>query len=160
MTKQEPMFAAIPPPLPESIVLHTIALKGQRFSGHLLDFIFAYLFALPFGYILGIILALFHSAELLHQINHIVLSSVILFLYYFTQEALFGKTVGKRIIGTQALNVDGSTLTVKRAFYRTLCRFIPFDALSFLIDGDSPRGWHDTLSKTVVISVKDDRKSC
>jgi len=33
---------------------------------------------------------------------------------------------------------------------RTLCRLIPFDALSFLFN-DSV-GWHDTLSKTRIVN--------
>ncbi|MCY1461177.1 hypothetical protein D9M71_788050 [compost metagenome] len=36
---------------------------------------------------------------------------------------------------------------------RTLCRLIPFDALSFL--GKSERIWHDSISKTFVVEKKD-----
>lgn len=155
MNEPENALEITPPPLPAGIVLpQNLASKGQRFKGHLLDFIFVYLFALLFGFILGIVLAIFHSIQLLHQINHLLLGVLILILYYFPQEALSGRTLGKRIIGTQVLNIDGSSLSMKQAFGRTLCRFIPFDALSFLFDGEKPRGWHDTLSKTIVISNK------
>ncbi len=155
MNEQKTEFNITTPLPPENAFLpHTLALTGQRFKTHLLDFIFT----LIFGLVLGIILTLLHSTELLHEINNNVLGIVILFLYYFPQEALFGKTLGKRIIGTQVLNADGSTLSAKRALYRTLCRLIPFDALSFL-DGDRPRGWHDTISKTIVISIKESNSS-
>ena len=33
-----------------------------------------------------------------------------------------------------------------------MARLIPFDQLSFL--GTIPKGWHDTLSKTVVVDLK------
>jgi len=32
---------------------------------------------------------------------------------------------------------------------RTLCRYIPFEPFSFL--GNKPIGWHDSLSKTLVV---------
>ena len=35
---------------------------------------------------------------------------------------------------------------------RTLCRIIPFEAFSFL--GTPPKGWHDVIPKTMVVSVK------
>lgn len=62
-------------------------------------------------------------------------------------EALTGKTVLKFITKTHVVNMDGSKPTFKTIMLRNLCRFIPFNALSFL----GNRGWHDSVSKTQVV---------
>jgi hypothetical protein len=79
---------------------------------------------------------------------------IISFLYYLPQEAFSGRTLGKMITGTRAVNEDGTKLTFGRALGRTLCRYIPFEAFSFLGGNGRPRGWHDRISRTKVISIK------
>jgi uncharacterized RDD family membrane protein YckC len=69
---------------------------------------------------------------------------------YFTH----GKTLGKLFTRTRAVNDDGTRLTPKTAFLRSICRIIPFEAFSAL--GSPCYPWHDKLSKTYVI---DDRTS-
>ncbi|HYG39543.1 MAG TPA: RDD family protein [Cytophagales bacterium] len=87
---------------------------------------------------------------------YLVLFSVYL-PYYIFLEYLKGKTVGKMITGTQVLDEDGYKASFGRIVLRTVCRFIPFEAVSFLF-GDAV-GWHDLLSKTrvVVPHVNDDQ---
>lgn len=72
------------------------------------------------------------------------------FIYYPVTEILFGSTPGKfltesRVVNSKAKNPDSSTI-----FLRTLCRNIPFNAVSFLWK----RGWHDSISETYVIKEK------
>ena len=47
---------------------------------------------------------------------------------------------------------DGTKPTTSDIVIRSLCRFIPFEAFSFL--GDEGRGWHDSLSDTYVVDVE------
>jgi uncharacterized RDD family membrane protein YckC len=70
-------------------------------------------------------------------------------IYYFIFEGLFGRTLGKIITGSVVINEYGLKPGFGAIFKRTLCRLIPFDALSFL--GESGRMWHDSLSDTYVV---------
>jgi uncharacterized RDD family membrane protein YckC len=67
-------------------------------------------------------------------------------------ESLTGKSIGKYVTNTKVMMADGSKPEPYSIFIRSLSRLIPFDQLSFL--GTIPRGWHDTLSKTVVVDLK------
>ncbi|MDR6841685.1 RDD family protein [Pseudoxanthomonas sacheonensis] len=74
-------------------------------------------------------------------------------IYYTAMEGLFGLTIGKLITGTRVVDAEGRRLTFKRALLRSLCRLIPFDALSLLIsDDDVRRAWHDSITRTYVVS--------
>ena len=84
------------------------------------------------------------------------ISIVVMFLYYFLMEGLLGKTVGKLILGLRVVDIDGNKPTLGAIALRTACRFIPFEAFSFLFES----GWkhhtlrgnvHDKLSKTYVV---------
>ncbi len=50
-------------------------------------------------------------------------------VYTLLEGAAKGKTLGKLITGTRALKIDGSNLTWKDAFLRSLCRIVPFEAI-------------------------------
>jgi len=68
--------------------------------------------------------------------------------YYALLETKYQKTVAKFITKTKVVNYDGSKPTSSDILRRTLCRIIPFDAISFLF---SANGFHDRLSNTKVI---------
>ena len=70
--------------------------------------------------------------------------SIVLFIYYFGCEAVFARTLGKALNGSYVVFERGRVLS---ALWRTLSRFIPLEAFSFI--GRS-EGWHDTLSSTTV----------
>ncbi|NMB82308.1 MAG: tetratricopeptide repeat protein [Ignavibacteria bacterium] len=76
------------------------------------------------------------------------------FFYYFVSEALTGRTIGKFITGTKVLCKDGTPLTIRKAFVRTLIRFVPFDPFTFWNSSSEPIGWHDSIPGTIVVSVK------
>jgi len=73
-------------------------------------------------------------------------------LYYIPLEAAFGRTLGKLITGTKVVNEAGGTPTFGQIVGRTLCRFIPFEAFSFL--SQEARGWHDSIPKTYVVKTR------
>lgn len=72
------------------------------------------------------------------------------FVFYVAFETMTGKTPSKYLTKTRVVMEDGSKPEFGQIAIRSLCRFIPFDAFSFL--GSIPKGWHDTISKTRVVN--------
>ena len=126
-----------------------LASTGQRFRTFLLDILFLNVFAVAVGFMsaaLGLL-------NVWLGISGFLLGAIVSLIYFVGQEAVSGRTIGKLITGTTAVNEDGTKLTFGRALGRTLCRFIPFEAFSFFGGNGGPRGWHDRIPKTKVISV-------
>jgi uncharacterized RDD family membrane protein YckC len=73
--------------------------------------------------------------------------------YMFLQETILkGKSIGKFVTGTKAVNEDGTTISTKAALLRSLSRFVPFEPFSGL--GSRCFPWHDRWTHTRVIDVK------
>ena len=64
--------------------------------------------------------------------------------------SIWSKTPAKFITKTKVITEYGEKPSFKTIFIRTLVRFVPFEAFSFL-SPERPRGWHDRWSKTIVI---------
>lgn len=132
---------------------------GTRFLNLLIDVIFFYGIIILIGAVFGIIfmstgedietsfLAREDAGSIFLQ--YIVSYSVYIGLYTLLEGAS-GKTLGKLITGTRALKTDGSNLTWKDAFMRSLCRIVPFEAFSAF--GGHP--WHDRWTDTIVVKER------
>lgn len=84
-----------------------------------------------------------------------ILYACIFLLYYPLFEIIFSATPGKMLTGTKVVGIDGNKAGFWRIILRSLCRLIPFEYLSFLFYGKYPtKGWHDRLSKTLVVPKK------
>lgn len=70
----------------------------------------------------------------------------------FIGELLFGRTLGKLVTGTKVVSTNSENLRYIQVFVRTLIRAFPIEMISFL--GKNPTGWHDSLSKTMVVDAK------
>jgi len=70
-------------------------------------------------------------------------------IYYTLFEAFTGKTIGKYFTKTKVINLQGDKPGWARILLRSVCRFVPFDQISFILNDHL--GWHDTLSKTLVV---------
>ncbi len=71
----------------------------------------------------------------------------------FVIEAAFqGKSLGKLITGTKAVNIYGEAPTFTQLLQRNFIRAVPFNALSALGSPCTP--WHDRWSNTYVIDEK------
>jgi uncharacterized RDD family membrane protein YckC len=82
------------------------------------------------------------------QLISSLLALIITILYYTIYEGVTkGRTFGKMVTGTIVIKEDGSPLTFKDALLRSLCRLIPFEALSAF----GYRPWHDRFTKTAVV---------
>lgn len=127
-----------------------IASTGQRFGNMILDTVFYFAFASVFGFTMGFI----GLGNILMEMNDTLLGLIIVLIYFIPQEAFSGRTLGKLITGTKTVNEDDTKLSFGKAIGRTLCRLIPFEAFSFLGGQGRPRGWHDRIPKTKVISTR------
>jgi uncharacterized RDD family membrane protein YckC len=151
-TNQQHLFAD-----PEYQIVQ--ASGGKRFANYLIDLIVFYLLAFMAGIVIGML-----SPDTINSIDeentefNIVtnLAFISIFvLYMFGTEAIFkGKTLGKLITGTRAVNEDGSNISTKTALLRGLSRVVPFEVFSAL--GSPSYPWHDKWTNTYVI---DERKS-
>jgi uncharacterized RDD family membrane protein YckC len=127
--------------------------SGKRFANYIIDLIAISVFYGVFLFFLAIIVATVSPSSVNALGENSLLNYVIafgtMFIYYGLSESLTGRTLGKLATGTRVVNNKGITPSVNEILLRTLCRFVPFDALSFF--GDS--GWHDDWSKTKVVSI-------
>ncbi len=130
--------------------------SGKRFANYLIDLIVFYIIALLFFTILaaaGITDKLFSNEDLGTNLLDRLLTSIVLGILWGATEALFkGKTLGKLITGTRAVNMDGTNISGQTAFLRGLSRIVPFEPFSAL--GNPPYPWHDKWTNTYVIDEK------
>lgn len=114
----------------------------RRLSNHLID-----------NVVIQIISGVFFASGVYSEsvLMSIVGSFIYLIGYYVICESVWGRTVGKLVTGTKVVDKDGNKPSLLRILGRSFARWIPFEALSFLTSG-FPIGWHDSLSKTYVVS--------
>lgn len=126
-----------------------IASKGTRFGNLFLDQLF---FGIPSSLLVNFLiygdLAGDPSSPEEAIINPLI--SWLLYVgYYIFMESVYGKTIGKMITGTKVIDENGGKPSLGQIVGRSFARLIPFEAFSFL--GEKGIGWHDSLSKTLVI---------
>ena len=121
---------------------------GTRFVNSLIDTLLLYVI----GFIIALIMFIFSGLSsgidlLVGTIGYLLLFGSF-FGYYIIMEIKYQKTIGKFITKTKVVNLNGDKPKSKDIIIRTLCRLIPFDALSFLF---AKNGFHDIISKTRVV---------
>lgn len=140
----------------EEQVTYTPATSGQRFANYLVDMVIFYV--IVFVLLLGLLFTASDPEYAADQAENNVgmqymVGLPLLFLYYFLMEFAFkGRTIGKFITGTKVIKISGEPITAGDAALRSVCRLVPFDAISFLAGGGS--GWHDKWSKTTVVKIQ------
>jgi len=132
------------------------ASQGKRFLNYLLDMIFIIVFVIIFSFILGIILAIVDPSIVSdfgesNVIFEYLVGFVMIMIYYTSFEAMTGRSIAKYITKTKVVTEIGEKPNFKMIVIRSLCRFIPLEAFSFLFNDGS--GWHDTISSTKVINI-------
>ena len=137
------------------------ASSGKRFANYIIDLVAFYALLFVSGIVIAILnpSAINSISEESTDLNlwENLLIIFIFVLYIFAIEAIFkGKTLGKLITGTRAVNEDGSNISIKAAFLRGLCRAVPFEAFSAL--GTPAYPWHDKWSKSYVIDEKESNR--
>ncbi len=132
--------------------------SGKRFANYLIDVISFYVFMYFFSYLLveisyDLALLIYGDGEGFNLAGQLI---ILLFygMYMGLIEAIFGgRSLGKLITGTIAVNMDGSRISGATALTRGLCRAVPFNALSAL--GTPCYPWHDRWTRTWVVEYKD-----
>ncbi|MFT4153466.1 RDD family protein [Parafilimonas sp.] len=129
------------------------ASAGKRFLNYLIDLIIFYLLC----FLLGMLFAqqIYEmravSSEPAFTLKLELIALLVLILYYCVCEIVFkGRTIGKFITGTKAVNEDGTLIDANTALLRTLSRIVPFEPFSAF----SGRPWHDKWTHTYVIDIK------
>lgn len=126
----------------------------KRLGNYLIDIIAFYILLILFGIFLGLFFPSFF-ADINFDDPGIALwdrlATLIFYgLYMGVIETIFkGRSFGKFITGTRAVNLDGSTITGKTAFLRGLSRAVPFAVFSALGSPSNP--WHDKWTNTMVV---------
>ena len=140
-----------------TITEDVLASKGKRFVNHLIDLVPQYTvtYGLTYGFFyLGEFTGNYALNDFWNELPLLMdyaINYLLLILYYFIFESTTGRTLGKYATNTKVIMTNGEEPTTKALFIRTMCRLIPFDALSFL--GTNGKGWHDSISKTYVVDV-------
>jgi uncharacterized RDD family membrane protein YckC len=126
---------------------------NKRFVNYLIDIIVFYIILIFLGFVIELA---FPGAIHYDDVDPILDRIVSLILYaivMFAIEAAFqGKSVGKLITGTKAVNVNGETPSFLQLIARNFIRAVPFNALSAFGRPCAP--WHDKWSNTYVIDEK------
>lgn len=135
---------------------------GKRFANYIIDVIVFYALLIGSGFIIGWLNptafdSIPEDDSLGYSLLDRLLGLVLYGLYMFAVEALFkGKSLGKLITGTRAVNEDGSNISAKTALLRGLSRAVPFNAFSAL--GTPAYPWHDKWTNSYVIDERESNR--
>ncbi|HTI91139.1 MAG TPA: RDD family protein [Puia sp.] len=125
------------------------ASAGKRFANYLIDLVVFYIF------IIILYASLVRADVLSLDINPIVDRLLTLICYGFFMgiyEGIFrGRTLGKLITSTKAVNEDGTRISFSTALVRGLSRAVPFETFSAF--GDPSHPWHDKWTRTYVVDL-------
>ena len=127
--------------------------RWRRFGTLILD----YGGYLALSFVVGIVIALAFgprsaaTASLMRPLPRYAIGCLVYLGYYLVFEGMWARTPGKWVFGTVVTDEGGSRPTFKQVLGRTACRFIPFEAFSFLTEGP---GWHDRIPKTRVMRCR------
>ena len=120
---------------------YTVSSTGRRLANYVLDYIGCFIFIFAIAFVLAL-------TGLADKINSTVLGLLLFFSYYLLFEGIWARTPAKFITKTKVVMHDGSKPDFMHILGRTLARIIPFEPFSFFA---GPIGWHDSLSKTIVV---------
>lgn len=137
-----------------------MASQGKRIANYILDRIFFFILIFLFSFTIGIIIGLFfpqliYKLQSSGKIIDYIVGFFITFIYFLTFESITGRTIAKYITKTKVVDLTGKRPTFGAILTRTFCRFIPFEAFSFLSSDNT--GWHDRFSDTRVVEVKKEK---
>ena len=126
------------------------ASRWRRLANLLVDLLGILLVSLLAGILLGTVSVVAHID--VSEFTGPAFSFSIVVLYYFVSEALSARTLGKLVTGTRVVTESGGRPGLSQILARSLCRFVPFEAFSFL--SRRRPGWHDRWSKTRVVIIR------
>ena len=129
------------------------ATVGQRFLNYIIDVIVLYI--VSFGMATMLIIFMYATGKdtgddgAFQELLFLMMFVLVILYYTFVEGTSRGRSVGKLITRTKAVKEDGSEISWKEAFIRSLCRIIPFEPFT----GFGGYPLHDRISHTRVIKV-------
>lgn len=126
-----------------------LASRGKRFANFLIDTVITRVIVLVIFFVLMITGLMDTNEDATDVLVELVFVIIISIAYYTLLEGLTGKTLGKLITRTKVVDADGNRPSMRTLIGRSSCRFIPFEAFSFL---GSEVGWHDSITETYVVN--------
>lgn len=127
---------------PSSKAIFKLASSSRRFYNMLIDqSIITITWSIIFFFFLRFVPSL--DSELIQISSYLLID----FLYYVITESTFSQTIGKLITKTRVITNTGEKPELFIIIKRTLCRFIPLEAYSFI---NNEIGLHDRYSRTIV----------
>ncbi len=130
---------------------------GKRLANYLIDLVLFYILLFVLGFVLALLSPSFRGILINESSGFGLLDRFITLLLYAVYmsavEALFhGKSLGKLITKTKAVNLDGSQITTATAFERGFSRAVPFCVFSAFGNPSNP--WQDRWTNTMVINER------
>ena len=130
---------------------------GKRFANYIIDFIIWCLLILISTVIYYLIVGLPERDDSNDSPFGSPLERIVFALIYAVCMGLIewifkGKTLGKLITGTRAVNIDGTRMSFKTAFLRGFSRIVPFEPFSAF--GSPCYPLHDKWTNTYVVDEK------
>ena len=136
---------------PSSETIFVPATAWQRFANMIIDTVAFYFLVFIIFILLGFLFQILSggTSGLTEGLSYLIIFGIYFFYYVFFENQ-FGKTIGKMVTKTRVVNLEGVKPSRSTILLRTVCRFIPFEAFTFLGSG---HGMHDRLSKTMVVKM-------
>jgi uncharacterized RDD family membrane protein YckC len=134
-------------PYEKTVTYNVNVISGwARFGHYLIDGVCIYAIAFTLGILLAVVNPDFVLS--MNGLEERIYGMLIVALYYFVSEVTTQRTIGK--LATSSLVVDeyGNKPSASTILGRSFARIVPFEAFSCF----SERGWHDTWTKTYVVS--------
>lgn len=133
------------------------ASTGKRFANYLIDLLVFYILI----FIGAMVMALLNPESVddagmldMNPFLDRLLWLVLYGVYMSLVEGIFkGRSLGKLVTGTKAVNEDGSTLSFSKALARGFSRIVPFEQFSAF--GNPSYPWHDKWTNTYVIDIRE-----
>ena len=150
-------------PMSSERTMHLVrASSGQRFANYLVDLVFFYVIIILLGALIGIFapewIDYLDSTDPIFGLVDRIVGLILYALYMGAIEAMLdGKSIGKLLTKTRAIQINGANITTGQAFARGVYRAIPFAAFSALGNPSNP--WQDRWSDTMVIDEKESVRS-
>jgi len=142
---------------PHVETVYVRASTGKRLANYLIDLFAFYMVAIA----IIIVMAVLSPANIQGLLDDSAGSQLVDRLLFLVGYALFmsivealfkGKSLGKLITGTRAVNLDGSSISMGTAFGRGFSRAVPFCVFSAFGSPCDP--WQDRWTNTMVIDQK------
>ncbi len=133
------------------------ASQGQRFANYLIDLVVFYVVLIGIGIFMLVVSPNSIDAISGEDVGSNFLDRIVSLVIYAVLMSLIegftkGKSIGKLISGTRAVNLDGTPISFATAFARGFSRAVPLCVFSAF--GTPCNPWQDSWTKTMVIDEK------